>query len=322
MLNAVDDRPTRPIPLQTRELAALAERWRSRATVGRLLGAWENFVFGVDDGSDAAILRVIEGCRRTAEEVHAELDFIEHLRGEDFPVPEVLSFEDGSKLLTIESAGREFIACLFREVPGRQISAAQILANPAEIEGWGRIIAELHRAGSSFKSRGHRRKAWTANELIADRIHIDCLPEPFRMLFQSILTELRELRAGPDDFGLVHADLHGRNVLATATDRTVIDFDDACYHWYGYDIAVAWNWLCQAGAEPAGTRERLLDGYAATRDFSPEATRLLPKLAFLRTSLDFMLVNQRKRSGVESPLIELQLKLLTDHMNRQIDTVV
>jgi Ser/Thr protein kinase RdoA (MazF antagonist) len=321
MLNAVDDRPSRPVPLEALELAALAERWRPRATIGRLLGAWENFVFGVDDAHDAAILRVIEGCRRTEEEVHAELEFIEHLRGQNFPVPAVLSFEDGRKVVTIESGGREFIACLFSEVSGRQISATQILALPAAIKDWGTMIGELHRAGSSFKNSGRRRKRWAANELIADQLHEEGLPEPCRSMFRSILAELRGLSVTHEDFGLVHGDLHGRNVLATDRARTVIDFDDACYHWYSYDLAVAWNWLCLAGGEPASTRENLLTGYAAVRGFSSESCRLLPNLAFLRSCLDFMLVNQRKRSGIESPLIDLQVELLADRMSHQIETI-
>ena len=321
MLDAVDDRPRRPVPLDRADLASVAERWRRRGAIGRVLGAWENFVFAVEDGQHCAVLRITEGSRRSWDEVDAELEFIEHLSRRGFRVPEIVRFEDGSRTLAIEVGGRQFVACLFAEVPGEQLSGRALLALPGGVELWGRLIGELHNAASSFRPAHRARKVWTANELIADASHSDGLEQSYRSALRSVVAELRSLAVSDHDFGLVHADLHGRNVLAAASARTVIDFDDMCYHWHGYDVAVAWNWLCQAGGDSARLRSQLLDGYSQVRGFSRESDRLLPRLAFMRTCLDCMFINQRRLSGVESPLIDAHARLLSKLMRRQIATV-
>ena len=48
---------------------------------------------------------------------------------------------------------------------------------------------------------------------------------------------------GPDRFGLIHADLRLANLLETATDTRVIDFDDAGLGWFLYDVATALSFM-------------------------------------------------------------------------------
>jgi Ser/Thr protein kinase RdoA (MazF antagonist) len=318
ILDAMEDRPSRPVPLDSQHLNGLAERWRRGATVGCLLGAWENFVFRLEKGREAAILRITEEHRRSEEEIAGELRFMEHLDFQGFPVPVVQRFRDGTSTLSIQAGERRFTVCLFNEVVGRQVSARSILDDPIKIESWGTMIGQLHNAASSFRSARPIRRNWAENDLIALSPFGAGLPRQYLPVFRSTVADFRERIVSDDDFGLVHGDLHGRNVLAAGSTRTVIDFDDMCYHWHGYDLAVAWNWLCHAGGESDRICGTLLTGYARVRNVSRETDRLLPKLAFLRTCLDFMFIDRHARAGVQSPLIAAHLGMLARCLRAQV----
>lgn len=315
-MDAVDDRPVRAIPLEAQHLNGLAERWRPGATVGELLGAWENFVFRLENGKETVILRVTEEHRRSEDEIAGELAFVEHLAFEGFPVPAVQHYRDGTRMLPIQADGHRFVTCLFGEVAGRQVPARSILDKPDNIESWGMMIGQLHNAAASFRSARRIRRTWAENDLIAQGGA--GLPHEYLPVFQSIVNDLLGRAVSDSDFGLVHADLHGRNVMAADSNRIVIDFDDMCYHWHGYDLGVAWNWLCQAGGEPDRICGSLLTGYARVRAVSRETDRLLPKLAFLRTCLDYMFIDRHARAGIQSPLIDLHTRTLSRCLRTQV----
>jgi Ser/Thr protein kinase RdoA (MazF antagonist) len=299
----------------------LAGRWRPGAIVCDILGAWENFVFLLRSGKETAVLRITEETRRKEHEIIGELALVEHLKLIGFPVPAVLLFQDGSKLSPLDSDNNRFFACLFTEVAGQQVSARTILDEPNGVESWGEMIGLLHNAMVTFRSEVAIRGTWAENELITHTPLGVGLPPHYVPFFQSVVSDLRQRTVSVDDFGLVHADLHGRNVLATTFSRTVIDFDDMCYHWHAYDLAVAWNWLCHADGDTERMREGLLAGYSRSRNASLETHRLLPRLAFLRTCLDFMFLRQRARSGVRSPLISVRFEMLARCLRLQLASI-
>ena len=57
--------------------------------------------------------------------------------------------------------------------------------------------------------------------------------------WQEMRAHLAELSTDIDSYGFVHNDLHSMNVIAQGDSVTAIDFDDACYHWFACDIAIA-----------------------------------------------------------------------------------
>ncbi|HEX3852874.1 MAG TPA: phosphotransferase, partial [Polyangiaceae bacterium] len=59
-----------------------------------------------------------------------------------------------------------------------------------------------------------------------------------------IVAALKALPTPPESYGLIHADLHTGNFLVSeAGQLCVYDFDDACQHWFSYDLAVFVNHL-------------------------------------------------------------------------------
>jgi Ser/Thr protein kinase RdoA (MazF antagonist) len=102
---------------------------------------------------------------------------------------------------------------------------------------------------------------------------------------QKVWATLRELGQGPDVFGLIHADLHHRNVLFHKGIAAAIDFDDCGYgHWL-YDLAVPLTAL-QRRPDYRALREALLSGYRERRSLSGEQEGLLDTFMALRQIQD------------------------------------
>ena len=92
---------------------------------------------------------------------------------------------------------------------------------------------------------------------------------------------LARLSCGPEDFGMIHADLHPGNLLVDDGALSVIDFDDAAFGWYLYDLAVALNHH-QAAANFGDLKAALLAGYRSRRPLSAEAEARLDMFLLVR----------------------------------------
>jgi Ser/Thr protein kinase RdoA (MazF antagonist) len=92
---------------------------------------------------------------------------------------------------------------------------------------------------------------------------------------------LGALPRDPAHWGMIHADLHYNNLLIDGEALSVIDFDDAAFGWYLYDLAVALTHH-QQRAEFDELQGALLAGYRARRPLSEEDEALLPAFLLAR----------------------------------------
>jgi len=185
--------------------------------------------------------------------------------------------------------GRDGIA--LRELCGRPAAIVTFLAGmcprrilPFHCAALGRALAELHRAGASFRMT-------RANDLAV---------AGWRHLFESCRTRAAEAQPGlaeelaaelvlletmwPRDLpiGIIHADLFPDNVFFR--DRALsglIDFYFACTDFLAYDLAICLNaWCFEADGSFNVTKARLLlDGYRRERPLAPHELAALPVLA-------------------------------------------
>ncbi len=85
----------------------------------------------------------------------------------------------------------------------------------------------------------------------------------------------------PDNFSLIHADLHPENIVHNRDDLALIDFDDSAYGWHMYDIASA---LIEDRFAPDfdALRAALLEGYCEHRPLSGHDVEMLPAFLLIR----------------------------------------
>lgn len=88
-------------------------------------------------------------------------------------------------------------------------------------------------------------------------------------------------RTGPDNFGLIHADLHPDNIVHTGDDLALIDFDDSAYGWHMYEIATA---LIEdrSAADFDALKAALLEGYREHRPLTVQDVEMLEVFLMIR----------------------------------------
>ena len=92
---------------------------------------------------------------------------------------------------------------------------------------------------------------------------------------------LSSLDRSPDNYSMIHADLHAWNLLIEDDQVTVIDFDDAGFGWHIYETAVS---LFSIAGRPDADRIRdaYVEGYRAERSMTDATLDLLPLFCLLR----------------------------------------
>ena len=283
------------------ELAAAATEamahWGVEVEGVELVSMSENAVFRVDTaGGERLICRLHRPGYNTEAQMRSELTWVESLRRAGLDAPGSRRTPDGRGHVAVAVGAEQRLVGVIDWVDGVPLErAVEEDASTAAIH--------FHRLGSTMATiRAHAerwepppgfdRRRWDADGLVG--------PDPDWGRFwavealtpeqQRLFTEAREvlhrrlsaLPLTPDRFGLIHADLHLNNVLADGDRLVVIDFDDAGFGWYPYELAVA---LQASLDEPwYGEAERaLLDGYRSTHPLNDDEVALLPTFLTIRS---------------------------------------
>lgn len=93
--------------------------------------------------------------------------------------------------------------------------------------------------------------------------------------------DLRRFGKDDDKYGLIHADFVPENLLHDGEALRLIDFDDAGYGWYLFELATALYFNVGDPQYPA-IEESLIAGYRSVRPLPVDHMDLLPMFLFLR----------------------------------------
>jgi homoserine kinase type II len=216
-------------------------------------------------------LRLNEGKRD--EDVAGEVAIVDGLRAHGLPTPEIVRARDGRAI--VPAAGRP--ATLFPWIDGHE--AQPNAKEPATVTLAGTALARLHRAGWGATAAELPRNHYSLDALetrlesFADDLRVaDIVPA-----LRYELHRARRRRPGPS--GLIHQDLFPDNVLVDGAGAlvAVLDFEQATYGLYVYDLAVALNAWCWTGSrihKPAA--DALVAAYEAVRPLEPaERSRII-----------------------------------------------
>jgi len=235
-------------------------RWGLSAEAAvSLMNVSENATFAVSDpggrggrlGPREWVIRVHRVGYSSAEEIRAELAWINALRGErvvETATP--VAGLDGEYVQVLESpSGRALrLAVAFERLPGREPDTGADA--PRWFERLGEVTARLHRHARSWRlPAGFRRKRWDLESMVGEHGHWGSwraglgLEAPGVLVIEQALAvigrRLERFGMGADRFGLVHADLRLANLLVEGETLRVIDFDDCGFGWFMYDFAAA-----------------------------------------------------------------------------------
>ncbi|MEK3757110.1 phosphotransferase [Paenibacillus sp. FSL P4-0338] len=242
----------------------------------------DSITFKIETENKQKLLLRIHGGRCSREEILSELEWLRHLsQTADLIVPEGLPDSSGSYILETRSeAGSEAqplnYVTLMRWVEGEH-SEGNLLDE--QLYAVGVMLAGIHEAGKQFVPSGEfTRPVWGADSFRKEwdkleKHHELMVPEAWWKLYQAaavkIPGELNAMAPDPGNYGLIHGDLHGGNVVFAAGKPRTIDFGRCGYGFYLYDLAAA---LLELSPEQ---RRSLIGGYSSVRALEPDYERKL-----------------------------------------------
>jgi Ser/Thr protein kinase RdoA (MazF antagonist) len=270
----------------------------SSKTAISLLNLSENATFALSDavaGRDL-VLRVHRVGYSSAEEIRSELAWIGALRRDGavetaLPVPG----RDGEPVQTLTSpSGRPpRHAVAFERLPGKEPDPGVDAVR--WFERLGELTARMHLHAKSWTlPAGFRRKRWDVDAMVGPngywgswRAAIGLDHSGIAVLEQALeLIDVRIERfgAGPERFGLVHADLRLANLLVHGDHLRIIDFDDCGFSWFLYDFATAVSFIEHEPIVP-NLLQAWVCGYRRTARLSADDVAEIPTFVVLRRIL-------------------------------------
>ena len=259
----------------------------------------ENVTFRVADAQGKEyVLRLHRPGYRTLAELNSERAWTDSLLEAGFAVPRRHLTPGGSAYVPMDiDAGERRFAGLLEWIPGEPLAVLlrRQLGGQEQDDiaaALGELLARLHTHSSGWAPpAGFQRPHYDVHGLLGDTPHWGRfwehpdLSEDERRTLSAVRLHLRDLLTrlprGPDLYGMVHSDLHAENLLIESGTLSAIDFDDAAFGWYYYDIAAALkSFADEAGFEDR--RDTLLRAYRGARPLAAHDDELVRGFELIR----------------------------------------
>jgi len=204
------------------------------------LDGFENFVCeGVCNGKPV-ILRLTHSSHRTADQITAELDWVDYLASHRISVCVPLRSHNDRLVETTDTDDATISAVVFEKAPGRMVRRDD--QTQTMTINRGRLLGRIHALTKAYTPpQGHSpRPHWHENSDIVD--FRDMLKPSDAIVADQADELIARLKSLPDDhdsYGLIHTDAHTGNMFFDGDRPTLFDFDDSTYDFFISDIAIA-----------------------------------------------------------------------------------
>jgi Ser/Thr protein kinase RdoA (MazF antagonist) len=221
-----------------------------------LISLSENAVFAVDDPATGtrSALRLHRPGYHSRRAIESELAWVTAVRSDGVvATPPVLPARDGALVTAVEAPdGGQRFAVRFAWVPGVEPAGERLVE---DFRTLGATAARLHRHARSWRRPPwFTRLVWDHTRSVGPRGHwgrwqdgVGVGAEEHAVLARldaALARRLAAFGAGPERFGLVHADMRLANLLVDdVAGMTLLDFDDCGFGWYLYDLGSALSFM-------------------------------------------------------------------------------
>ena len=262
--------------------AKAAAVWGFESPRITLAAARENVVYRLDAGEIYA-LRMHRVGYRSAEELRHELAWIGAMAEAGLPVPRPVALPSGALVTEVEGQLVSVVTWLGGAPLGAPGEMKNVRDRPAFCRKLGEAMAALHEACDAWPpAKGFARPAWDRAGLLGDAPlwgrfweHPDFNAVERDLLMAARAQADKDLAAleGALDYGLIHADLVGQNVMWDGVNVGLIDFDDGDYGFRVFELA---TFLLRYMDEPdyPELRVALCEGYGVRAAIDPQELHL------------------------------------------------
>jgi len=258
----------------------------------REIGGYQNRVFEFTHNNKQFILRVTPAEHRTRQQIEAELEMIHKLKEEGIPVANSVTLPGAAPVEKVELEGNTYFLCVFEKAPGKTwIEEPQ---NENTFLEAGRVLGKIHTKNEKLTEKLER-PSWRENHYLRNACKF--IPAEKSWVIEKMENHLEKMDKLPktkNNFGLVHGDYNFANMLYDDNRVTIIDFDEAEYNWFIYDLAV-YLFYYLLGGDPANMDlepnklvwKKLGEGYSGEKNLDPEMVEMLPDFLRLREFILF-----------------------------------
>jgi len=284
-----------------------------------------NLVYEYLRDGQPRILRISFRSDRTAEQIQAELHFVNYLAEHGVRVSRPVSSQSGKLLETVRVRRMplhvvSFVKGKGMRVPDNGYRYREDVPIEEYFQNWGQILGRMHALAKDYQPASDRVKRpvwfeihksrWMIETRLSNRLPV------VRDRIQSLLKEVRSHPKDRDSYGLIHGDFNDGNFTVDYTngDMTVFDFDDCCYFWFIYELASAWEGgigrvmfrgLEERQAFMEHYMEQVMEGYNRENALSAEWLARLPLFVRLIQVEEFLHFVQY----IDEPDKEMQARL-------------
>ncbi|KMN52325.1 phosphotransferase enzyme family protein, partial [Bacillus sp. LK7] len=261
----------------------------------------ENYVYEIVKDNEPYILKITHTIRRTPEYILGEMEWLHHLAKEGLSVAKPIPSLNGKDVEEVpDGKGGAFLLRVYEKAPGRKVEESDW--NGTLFYQLGKYTGNMHRLTKSYRlsDPAYKRQEWDEEEQLKLRKYV---PADQHLVFEradALMEKLRRLPKNPENYGLVHADLHHGNFNWDNGKITAFDFDDIGYNWFVNDISILlynmlWYPVIPYEDKAAFTGEfmtHFMKGYREENDLDSAWFEHIPDFLRLRHMLIYGLLHQ------------------------------
>lgn len=271
-ITEVVDAGKTPVPV-----LAAARRWQVDTGRMRHVRSSANHVFRFEREGEPYYLRLSPASERAPGRLVAELDFVEAVSAGGVPVARPVRSEANKRVETVVGEKESYYAVVFTGLQGEAWLEPDELTS-AMYRSWGETVGRIHQISRHYRLPGARLPGWEARLAKARRW---LASEPvIGAELERAAVWLEQLPRSDESYGLIHGDPELDNLVWDGEAFHVMDFDDAHYHHYTYDVALALEEVWEDEVAAGERTTWFLEGYQAVPDTLRVDPALLPR--FLR----------------------------------------
>lgn len=215
----------------------------------------------------------------------AELHFLVYLRENGLSVSQIVPSVTGDDYVFVETAWGNYIAVVFKQAKGKRMDGLEFMEE--RCFQYGKTLGTLHQLSQGYQPVDSPRPDWQQQlDWVQSVFDEYAASQEAICEVEIVRAYLKKLPITTENYGLIHYDYELDNVFydQDTDDFTVIDFDDALYHWFAADVVASMQNLREeylsANHEQACTS--FLMGYRSVRQIATEELAQAP--AFERFS--------------------------------------
>lgn len=258
-----------------------------------LLKYSENIIYKISfENSEPVVFRIHRLGYHSFDELESELIWMNEICTEtDLLLPEAFVGKDGKFLQTlISSSGIKYFCSVISFLYGKAVGELKGMELINNMEIIGKMTAKLHLQSINRNNRKKlKRPNWDTDEFFGNNavwghwFNYKGLTENDIKLFtdcqNKIITSLDKYGRTPENYGMIHADMHFFNIISDGEKAQIIDFDDCGYGFYLYDLGCT---LVTYSEDLDTLTDSWLKGYEHIRPLGKDDKDMIPAFILLR----------------------------------------